>query len=263
MPTSLEPGRSTANRLFAVLGAFEEFEHTPTLSEISAHAELPMATTHRIVRELLEAGAIERNDDGRFQIGLRLWEIGSLAPRQRDLRRIARPVMDGLYEATEETVQLAIAHQRLAFCVEKVSGLRSAANVTEVAGGLPLHATGVGKIILAFSSTDGLAALGRRRLRRFTARTVTDHALLADEVAATRQNYVGFCREERTPGTASVAAPIFGSEGEFVAALGVLTPASRDIKRFIPLVRAAAQTISNRLGMPPDRWPSALARSAR
>ncbi|WP_448811786.1 IclR family transcriptional regulator [Agromyces bauzanensis] len=252
MAKSLEPGRSTANRMFAVLGAFENRREALTLSRIAEVTGLPVTTTHRVTKELLAVGALERDTDGRFQIGLRLWQLGSLAPRQRDLRYAARPLMESLHEATGLTVQLVIFERRRALCVEKISGTRSAANVTEVAGALPLHATGVGKVILAFSNElDPSRAI---RLPRYTEATIVDSATLAAEIDRVRESYVAYCREEMTVGTASLAAPVFGADGDLVAALGVLTPPV-DLAGLVSAVRTAALGISRRLGYDPVSWP--------
>src|SRR5438874_738161 len=99
-----EIGRTTSSRLLAVLGAFSAASSVLTLSEIARGSGLPVATAHRLVGELVEWGALERRSGGRYQVGLRLWEIGCLAPQQRDLRSVALPFMEDLYEATHENV---------------------------------------------------------------------------------------------------------------------------------------------------------------
>jgi DNA-binding IclR family transcriptional regulator len=248
MAASSEPGRSTASRLFAVLFAFDRAHPTMTLTALASATGLPIATTYRLVRELVTAGALERNEDSSYQIGLRLWRQGALAPRQRDLRTIARPVMESLHEATRETVQLAVLESARVLCVEKVSGSRSATNITEVAGGLPLHASGVGKVILGFADPDALPDVGGRRLRRFTVHTNVDPEVLDQEVRRTRAEFVAYCREELTLGTCSVASPVFDAEGVFVAALGVLTGSRASLNRLAPAVRSSAMLISKRLG---------------
>lgn len=248
MPASNEPGRSTASRVFAMLRGFERSACPLTLSELSRRTGIPVATAYRLSRELIAEGALERNDDGTLQIGIGLWELGSAAPRQRDLRRTARPVMEWLAGCTRTVVQLAVAARHQAVCVEKVSGPRAVANMTEVARSLPLHSTGVGKVILAYSEDPGVrAVLQARSLRRYTARTISRPEQLAVELTAVRDARAGYSRGELTAGTASVAAPIFDSEGNFVAALGVLAPEADQVDRLAPEVRRAADAISRRL----------------
>ena len=256
MSNTREPGRSTASRLFAVLEAFKSRGPLLSFTEIGEITGLPLATTHRVTRELLKVGALERNADGMFQIGLHLWELGALAPRQRDLRRVAQPMMASIHEATGEVVQLVIFENGRAICVEKISGSRAVGNVTEVARALPLHATAVGKVILAFSGEHFDDLIGAR-LRRFTPQTLVDRDRLRAEVEKLRQEYVGYCREEFTLGTASVASPIFDADGHFVAALGILSSSPVGLPRLAPAIRTAALSVSQRMGYLPVGWPSA------
>lgn len=248
MGASAEPGRSSASRLLAVLGAFDRSRPAMNLTRLADAAGLPLATTHRIAKELTQWGALERTQDGTFQIGLKLWEVGSLAPRQRELRRVARPILDNLHEATREIVQLAVLEDRHVLIVEKVSGSRPVSNVTEVAGRLPLHATGVGKIFLAFGPAELMERVRTANLKHFTNRTVTEPALIASAARRTQRDFVAYCREERTVGTSSVAAPVFDADGNLAAALGVLVHSGAPLARLAPAVRMAASTISRRMG---------------
>ncbi|HEY0804094.1 MAG TPA: helix-turn-helix domain-containing protein, partial [Pseudonocardiaceae bacterium] len=84
-----EAGRSTASRVLALFSAFSSVCPVLALSELAKASGLPMATTHRLAGELVQWGALERRSDGRYQIGLRLWHTGTLAPAHRDLRSVA------------------------------------------------------------------------------------------------------------------------------------------------------------------------------
>ncbi|GAA3438387.1 hypothetical protein GCM10018954_080030 [Kutzneria kofuensis] len=99
---------SVGARLIAVLDAFSARASALTLSELSRRTGLPLTSTHRLVAELAAGGLLERGDDGRYRIGLRLWEIASLAPRGVGLRETAMPFLEDLYEATHQHVQLAV-----------------------------------------------------------------------------------------------------------------------------------------------------------
>ena len=96
------------HRAFGVLEAFTPASPALTLSEIARRAGLPLTTAHRLVGELRAAGALERDGDGTYRIGLRLWEIASLAPRGVPLREAALPFLEDLYEVTHENAQLGV-----------------------------------------------------------------------------------------------------------------------------------------------------------
>ena len=83
MPKGRRPGPtgSVIGRAFRVLDAFSTRRPTLSLSEIARRSKLPLSTVHRLLTELSAWGAVERGEDGLFRIGLRLWEVGALAPR--------------------------------------------------------------------------------------------------------------------------------------------------------------------------------------
>ncbi|QIZ37256.1 IclR family transcriptional regulator [Saccharopolyspora sp. ASAGF58] len=242
-----EVGRTSASRLLAVLGVFSAAQPVLTLSEIAEASELPASTAHRLLGELVEWGALERTSDGHYQVGLRLWRIGSLAPQQRDLRAVALPFMEDLYAATHENVQLAIRDGKKALYLDKIGGTRSVDTVTKVAGRLPLHATGVGKIILAFSEPELLHLVVEDGLERCTPHTITMPGRLAETLRRVRADHVAYSREEMTMGAASVAAPIFGVNAQLLASLAIVAHSSSDVERFAPAVRTAALSVGRRL----------------
>ena len=79
-------------RTLQLLDAFAPHRPSMTLSELARHADLPLSTVHRMLRELVAGGALERGEDGAYRIGLRIWELGSLAPRGLGLRERALPL---------------------------------------------------------------------------------------------------------------------------------------------------------------------------
>lgn len=241
-------GASVTARVLGVLDAFGAAHPTLTLTELAGRADLPLSTAHRLVGELLAWGALERGGDGRYRIGLRLWEVGSLAPRSLGLRESAMPFLTDLYEVTGENVQLAVLDGRDAVYVERLSG-RGAVNViSRVGGRLPLHATGVGQALLAHASSDLQEQVLASPLRRYTTRTVGDPDELRRVLAAVRRTGVAVCDGQIELVALSVAAPVHGRRGEVVAAVSVVVPsAGSDARTYVPAVRAAARGISRTL----------------
>ena len=242
-----EPGRSTASRLLSLLEVFTARDDELTLVEMSRRSGLPVATTWRLAKELTEWGALERRDDRRFRVGLRLWEVASLAPRQRSLRESCLPYLQDLYEVTRETVQVGVPDGNEALILDKVSGRHGVPTLTRVGGRLPLHATAVGKVILAFSGPELLATISREGLRRYCSRTTVAPGLLAESVEKVREAKVAFTSEEMSPGTASVACPLFGPGGQLTGAIAVVVRSSTDVQRLAPIVRTAGLALSREL----------------
>src|SRR6476469_10407366 len=101
-------GLSVTSRALALLGAFDARHRRLTLSELATRAELPVATAHRLVGELVAWGALARTPSGEYVVGRRLWDVGLLAPVHTGLRELASPYLHDLYGATFATVHLEV-----------------------------------------------------------------------------------------------------------------------------------------------------------
>jgi len=249
----VEPAASVTSKALGILAAFSAQQPRLTLSEIGRRTGLPLTTTHRLVGELTEWGALERDEAGRYRIGLRLWEVASLAPRGLGLRERALPFLEDLYEVTHENVQLAVRDGFEAVYVERISGRHAVSVVSRVGGRLPLHATGVGQVLLAFAPAEFQDEVLALKLKAFTPQTITDPRQLRQVLAEVRRTGIAVCDRQVDPDTLSVAAPVFGTDAlgspGVVAALSVVVAREgADRLGLAPAVRAAARGISRTLG---------------
>ena len=240
---------SVTERALCILGAFRPDRSALTLSEISRITGLPIATAHRLTGELARWGALERDPDGVYRIGLRLWEVGALAPRGLGLREAAMPFLEDLYEATHENVQLAVLDGLDVVYVEKISG-RGAVNVlTKVGARFAAHATGVGLALLAHAEPIVQERALAAPLRAFTAKTIVDPRELRRVLAEVRRTGVAVSDGQVELVSLSIAAPITGPDDTVVAALSVVVPADRTgPQMYVPAVRQAALGVSRTLG---------------
>ena len=143
------PGATVTSRVLALVAAFDERHRRLSLTELATRAGLPLPTAHRLVGELVAWGALSRTDSGSYVVGRRLWDVGVLAPVQRDLVETASPFLHDLYGATLATVNLAVRDGTEALYLDRLGGSGSVPVVSTVGSRLPLHATGVGKVLLA------------------------------------------------------------------------------------------------------------------
>ncbi|MQA96570.1 MAG: helix-turn-helix domain-containing protein [Streptosporangiales bacterium] len=258
-----EPGRSVLSKALAILDAFAQGPQRLTLTDLVRHSGLPQATVHRLAGELQAWGALERDDKGRYAIGARLWRLGIAAPGRQGLRELALPYMQDLYAATHENVQLAVLEGDQALYVEHIKGHEAVPIVTEVGGGLPLHATGVGKVLLAYADPALVREVISHGLRSMTPYTVVMPGRLVRQLERIRAAGIAVTREEMLLGTVSVAAPIFGAGREVVAALSVVVRSGQaELRRLEPAVRTAAAGISREAARAGLRAP-AEARAGR
>ena len=240
--------RSVVSKVLSLLDAFSPAAAELTLNELARRTGLPLSTTYRLASELVAWGGLERVKGGGYRVGLRLWEIGSLAPRGADLRAIALPFMQDLHEATREHVHLAVLDGREALYLETIPGRRGPNLRSRRGGRVPLHATGVGKVLLAYAPVAFVENVIATGLERYTSHTITAPGLLRRALADIRRTGVGYAREELTIGSVSVASPLLNAEGGAVAALSIVAGSGRvDLRRLAPAVRTAALCASRRV----------------
>ena len=248
--------RTAAGRLLDVLAAFDQDNQALTLTAIGRRAGLRLTTAHRLVGELTRWGALERDEAGRYTIGLRLWETAALAPRGVVLRQAAMPFLEDLYEATHENVQLAVRDGLDVVYIERISG-RSAVGVrSQVGARWPLHATGVGLALLAHGDPALQEQVLGAPLAAFTPHTVTDPSRLRRMLAETRRTGYSLSDRQITDDALSVAAAVRGGDGAVVAAVSLVVHAERaQPQRLAPAVLVAARGISRALGWQPGGQP--------
>jgi DNA-binding IclR family transcriptional regulator len=235
-----EPVKSVLGRALRVLDTFDDEHHELRLSEIARRAELPLSTVHRLVRELVAWGGLERTDD-HYRIGLRIFELGTIAPSWEQRRNAALPFMQDLYEATHQNIHLAALDGKEIVYLLKLSGHEPNSAPTRTGGRHAAHCTSLGKALLAFSPEPAQEAVIAAGLEPQTRFTIRDPAGFRKELAAIRERGLAFDRQESTPGLGCIGAPIFGPGGVPAAAISVSGPIRRmNAAVLAPVIRAAA-----------------------
>jgi len=233
------------SKVLAILGAFDVDHRELTLTELAHRAHLTLSTAQRRAAEMTRWGALERTDDGRYRVGLRLWEVGSLAPRGVGLREVALPFLEDLYVVSRQNVQLAVREGIEVVFVERIAGRSAVPVLTRVGGRFALHATGVGLVLLAFAPPEVFDEVVSAGLKAYTPATITDPEVLRRVLAEVRREGYVVSRGAVTEDALSVAAPVTDQDGKVIAAVSLVV-AEKDARpqALAPLVRAAARGIS-------------------
>ncbi|RBQ18419.1 IclR family transcriptional regulator [Spongiactinospora rosea] len=233
-------------RVWLVLDAFRPTGGPLRLVDVAERCHLPKSTALRLLADLGELGVVVRKE-GRYYLGRRLFELGSIVPLERDLRHGALPIMHDLYQATGATVHLGVRDGLDVVYVEKIQRPESPSLPSAVGGRLPLTCTGVGKALLAHAEAELLEEVLNRPLRRLTPYSIVDHARLEGEIRRIRTSGVAYEREEARLGIACIAAPIFRGD-TVVASVSIAAPANRfHPARLAPAVKTAALGVSRAL----------------
>lgn len=237
------PGRSVTSKVLAILEVFESGPAPLSLTQIATSAGLPLPTAYRLVGELTEWGALTRDENGRYSVGLRLWEVAQNGGRQ--LRDTARPFLQDLFSLTQETTHLAVREGHEALYIDRIYSSKRVPRASRVGGRLPLHATAVGKVLLAYEDDWLREAYISRDLEAPTKNTHVNPVRLAEELKRSREQGYATTFEEVRPGSCSIAVPVLGESGKAVAALGLvlLSTQAPQVTRYLPVMQGIAHRI--------------------
>ncbi len=248
--------QNTIKSLDRAMGVFDHLSTLPgaTLSELAEDLDQSAATVYRILVTLEGRGLVE------FDAGQQLWHIGPRAfvIGARYLRRTsvverARPILRRLMEATGETANLGIAREAHVLFISQVETHASIRAFFPPGTLSPMHASGIGKALLAQMSDDRLSRLiATAPLDRFTDRTLTEPGDLRADLQQTRARGYAIDDEEKNTGMRCIAAPVFDLSGEAVAGISVSGPVDRvsssQTPRLAEAVIQAAADLSRALG---------------
>ncbi|CAN5147972.1 IclR family transcriptional regulator [soil metagenome] len=238
--------KSVTARALAVLGSFTLEEPEMSLSRLARASGLPVATVFRLARELEEGRFLDRNDAGQYSLGVHLWEMGLLSPVYGRMRENALPFLLRLHVATGQTVQLAVIDGFDAIYIEKLTSEISVPIQTRIGARIPLHATGVGKALLAFSPQSFTDVFLGLPLARFTEETTTNRRSLARELAQVAADGVARSTGEYVPGSTSIAAPVL-VDGAVLAAIGLVNYRLESLEEYVPALLEVSSGLSSRL----------------
>lgn len=245
-------GEPVLIRALSLLAQFSDSRRALSLTDLSRATGMPSATALRYLRHLTEWGALERLEDDRYVVGVRLWEVASLAPRGHGIRQIALPYLEDLYEVTHHHVLLAVRHGRDAVLIDRLSSKDATEVAYRVGGRLPLHTTAVGQVLLAHSNPAFQAEILSAPLEVISGVKPLSETDLRAVLAGVKRAGVSVVRRTVPSRTVSVAAPVYGPGAEVVAALSIVMPdGAAPEHELIPAVRTAARAISRALGYSP------------
>ena len=226
-----------------------------SLSELAARLDLAPSTTHGIVRSLVEHGmVVQERGSSRYQLGPAVLRLGNVYLDTLELRSRAIPWAEDLARRTGLAVRTGVLLIDDVVIIHHEPRPDGSRQMPEVGIVIPVHASALGKAMLAFMPEDEKRVLTSGELRSMTGETITSPEPLRDQLDQIRASGVATEQDEAVIGEGSLASPVFDSYGEAVGAIGVVVP-SGDLERpeIGDLVRDTARAVSRELGA--ATWP--------
>lgn len=230
------------DRALSILDCFSNGQTSFSLTELSKELGLSLTTTLRIIGTLENRDYISRNpDDGRYYLGFRLAQIGSIALSNMDISRIAQPFLRKLLEQFNESVGIYIRREDTRVCVARLNGTNSLRFIVTLGNVLPLTRGAAGRAILAHMPESDIERL-----------LAADPFTTTSALAQLRKEGYAHSHGERDSAVESFASPIFDSDGTVCAAVFLTGPIGRftdeKIAEIVPAIKQAAHDISIQMG---------------
>jgi IclR family KDG regulon transcriptional repressor len=263
----MRPDSSTAKTLSKSLQILECFLLGPRdlgVTEIARRVGINKSTVQRIVNTFCNSGYLQQNpENSQYNLGFKILEVASLILQRIDLRPIARPFLEELRDKTGETVHLMVLDRDVGIYLDAVESHQGTRVVSAVGSREELHASAVGKALLAFLSEQQVnEIIGRHGLKAKTPHTITDSEVFKKHLTLIRKRGYSIDEEEGEIGTRCIGAPVFDHTGHVTASISVAAPSQRldrdKVLHFAPLVIEIARRISQRLGGAPCTSMEAL-----
>jgi IclR family pca regulon transcriptional regulator len=252
---------STLERGLSVLRAFDAQHPEMALSEVAAVTGLPPAVARRCLNTLVALGYVAQ-DGRRFLLRPEVLAFGSAYLSSMHIEQVAVPPLQALRDQTGDSASLAVRSGRDILYVCHIPTQRRIRLGVAVGTRFPLHATSMGKVLLAFQGPRAIDEyLAGGPLQRMTERTVTDPQAFRERLQAVTDRHYDSALDELDYGIVSVAVPLVDADDRVVAAINCSTSTTRIsqdelVRTRLPLLREAAAQIEAELRRHP-----ALARS--
>jgi len=230
-------------RALQVMQTLADENRELSLTEIADRLSWPKSTAHGILATLRDYRFVDQSSvNGRYRLGIRLFELGHKVAQNWDIRKIALPVMQKLNKQFGEMVQLATEDFGEVFYIEKVDSTHIIRIVSETGTRLPMHCSGLGKAMLAYRTpAEVKRILSRSGMRRMTNNTITDPVKMDIELAKIREQGFAMDDQEIMEGLRCVAAPIWDKRGDVRYAICVSGLAEQLKGEYLAQIREAVQ----------------------
>jgi IclR family KDG regulon transcriptional repressor len=249
----------SARRALDVLCAYSAEKPELSVKELSEQLKVHKSTVSRLLMTMESAGFVRKTPrNGHYMLGPRLLEMASLVLSRIDVRAIARPWLEELSQASQETVNLAVWDHDEAVNVDQIASPQPILYMGWIGRRTPAHASSTGKVLLAFQTSEVIERVLSSPLTAFTKATITDPSRLRQEMGWIRECGYAIAEDEFQEGVTAVAAPIL-TRGLAAAVISISAPTYRTTSQrkgqFVQLVTTAARDIGQRMEMTPV-WSS-------
>ncbi|HEY4534395.1 MAG TPA: IclR family transcriptional regulator [Enteractinococcus sp.] len=249
-------GESVVQRVSRILRVFDEDHQVLSATQVAQRADLAISTAHRMVGAMVDEGLLLRTPEGKYRLGLILWELAHRSTVYQNFSAAARPFLEGVHQTLKKTVSLAILDPAEVSIIylERLAIGHDDTDVSSLAGRLPVLSTAPGQVMLAFAprhiqeqyfdQADQDPGVISQRLTRQD---------LEARLAQVKREGWAHVAEVLSAGSSGTAAPVFGRRQRVIGAISVVRPVDEiNMNVQLPVLLAAARGLSQVMAQQPE-----------
>jgi len=242
-------------RALDILECLTRSDKSMGVTELSGRLGLHKSTVYRLLATLAYRGYVEQDEDERYNIGLKLFEISGNVLNKMDIRKKVKPYLVKLQEETRETIHLGILDGDEVVYIDKEESTETIRMYSEIGKRVKAHCTSLGKVLLAYKRENLKELYEQGPLIRYTDNTIVDREVLGEHLAKIREKGYAVDDEEQELDIHCIGGPIFDYKGDIIAAFSIAGPSTRmtekRVKELSRKVLEYSVEISHSLGYNP------------
>ncbi len=236
-------------KAFQLLDAFRSDKKEWGVRELAVQSGYNKSTTYRLLHTLASLDVVQQNENEKYSLGSKLFELGNRVPLYQSLINATKIPIRDIATDIEETVLFGILKNHQVFYINKAESIQGLKISTSIGSYQPLHATAIGKVLLAYSSNAQLKnTLNHLTFQPYTKNTITEESEFLAVLEEVKAQEYALDVEEFEMGLVCVAIPIFNKKNEFIGGISASGPLSRfeqkKVQNYISILQRGAQKIN-------------------
>ena len=250
--------KSSVHKTFSILEFFTEQKPDWGVTELANEIGANKSTVYRFLSDMHQVGILHKHPETeKYSLGLKLFELGSRVKLKSALVDKTHPVLESVANSIKETVHIGVLKNDQVFYIDKVESPQGLKISSHIGSFNPVHATALGKVLLAFLSDEKRHAklvhlFNKNGVESYTKNTISDLMTMEKELKQIVSKGFALDREEFEIGLICVAIPIFNQKNEVIASLSASGPANRfkkdELQNYVATLKKGADIIKNQIG---------------
>ena len=236
-------------KAFNLLDAFTTEKKEWGVRELANKTGYNKSTTYRLLSTLVSLNAIQQNENEKYSLGSKLFELGNRVSLYQSLINATRNPIRNIALEIQETVLFGVIKNNQVFYINKAESIQGLKISTTIGSYQPIHATAIGKVLLAFSSQEKQEQiLNSITYNSYTKNTITSKSDLKATLTKIYKQQYALDLEEFELGLICIAIPIFNKNNELIGSISASGPSSRfelkNVNNYITFLKNGAKEIN-------------------